>query len=156
MAKTSLLNRGSTLTLFCKIAFKQAQPCAAGRGYHYNRRDELEPKGFPYSCFYSPPSPSPSPLPSSIHQSNSLINIFFPTLPSARNKHRSYLPPPRPKMEIGSPIPTQNRYPRLRLDQMESPPSSPSSLASSSTAKASSPPPSPLEDDEGSLLRLLP
>ncbi|CAZ80498.1 unnamed protein product [Tuber melanosporum] len=54
-------------------------------------------------------------------------------------------------MEIDFPIPTQNRYPRLRLDQMESPPSSPSSLASSLTVKASSsPPPSPSEDEEGS------
>ncbi|CUS13806.1 unnamed protein product [Tuber aestivum] len=50
-------------------------------------------------------------------------------------------------MEIGFPIPTQNIYPRLRLDQMESPPSSPSSSASSSTAKASSPPRSPPEDE---------
>lgn len=29
MAKTSLLDKGSTLTPFCKIAFKRAQPCTA-------------------------------------------------------------------------------------------------------------------------------
>jgi len=152
------------LTHFIKqtltLPYEQAQPYTTG--YCTTDTTNSNPKGFLILVSILLPFPLPLPpllpFPSlSTHPLTKLpYKYFLSHVTPPHGKRCGYLLPPRPKMEIGPPIPTQNRYPRLRLDQMESPPLSLSSLASSSTAKASSPPPSPSEDDEGSLLfRLL-